>query len=125
MSDNSIVVETNVDPEKMNPQTAADYVERGWLYYSQKKYEAAINDYTKALSIEPDAIDTHYALAMALKYSGKVPDAVKEFNQVIAMTDSLEDTTRAIMITRLSKGHINDMQTGNWGLSKELWQRNS
>jgi tetratricopeptide (TPR) repeat protein len=123
MSENPVLSDTFVDPNSLDPQTGPEFVERGWLYYAMKNYEKAIADYQKALSIDPDIIDTHYALAMALKYAGKVPEATDEFTRVINLTDQLEDKTRAIMITRLSKGHINEMNTGNWGLSKDLWQR--
>jgi len=123
MTDKQLMDNPQAMPEEMKPETATDYVQRGWLFYSQKKYEQAIKDYNEALSREPDTLDTHYALALALKYSGQTKLAAEEFTRVIDLAYSLDDRIQAIMITRLAKGHINEMQSGDWGLEEELWQK--
>lgn len=108
------------EPEAVsNPQTAIEFVESGWSHYSKKEYYRAESDFQKALELEPDNADTQYALAMTLMASNKPDESVKAFEKVISMLPVLEekDPVRAHMLNRLAVGHINRIQTGDWGIN--------
>lgn len=109
------------EPEVVaNPQSAIEFVESGWNHYSKKEYSQAELDFQKALELEPDNADTQYALAMTLMADARSDEAVKAFEKVISMLPALEskDPVRAHMLNRLAMGHINRIQTGDWGINK-------
>jgi tetratricopeptide (TPR) repeat protein len=116
---------TAPDPQSMNPQTAGEYAERGWLYYSKDDYTKAEADFRKALETEPKNADTLFALALNFKASGSPQQAIHTFEEVITALPAVEDSTRAHMLERLVHGHINQLKQGDWNLEKEIWHRKS
>lgn len=104
-------------------QSVIELVARGWEHYGRKEFEQAVQAYQAALSLDSRAVDIHYALGMALKYDSRINEAIKEFNQAANLAATLEDTTRGMMISRLARGHIKQMQNGDWGLSEDLWKK--
>src|SRR5260370_26084203 len=59
-------------------QTAQSYRQRAIELSRNKSWDQAIASYRKALDLEPNDADTHYNLALALKYRGDAKQAVKE-----------------------------------------------
>ncbi len=116
-------VDTLPDPEKMNPQTPDDFLERGWLYYSLQKYELAAADFDVALRNAPGSLDSWYALGLTLKAMGDGQKAVEAFSRVDIMTGEIDDHQKAMIISRLAHGQINQIKTGNWNLEKEVWKK--
>ncbi len=116
-------VEVVPDPEKMNPQTMEDFLERGWLYYSIKKFELAEADINIVLKNEPGNIDGWYALGLTLKAMGDGQRAAEAFSRIDSMIGEIEDHQKAMIISRLAHGQINQIKTGNWNLEKEVWKR--
>jgi len=111
-----------IDPTSIDPQSPKDYIYRGWLYLYRRAYEKAEDDFSLAYSMEPDNLDTLFALGIALKLVGKSELAVKTFEQVIHFAEGVEDRTRSNMLKRLAKGHIQHIKIGDWDLEKELWK---
>ena len=103
-----------------NGTSEAEFVESGWSHYSQKEYFRAESDFKKALDINPNNVDTQYALAMTLMASARQQEAVQAFEKVMRMLQNAEGTdfVRAHMLSRLAQGHINRIQTGDWGIFK-------
>lgn len=116
-------VELIPQPENLNPQTPADFTARGWIYYSQKKFDLAIADYRSALENDPENADIYYALGLALKASGATADALDAFNKVDEHLSKIEDRQKATIVSRLAHGQINQIKTGDWNLEKEVWQK--
>jgi len=110
------------DPDTLNPQEMADFLERGWLYYSHQKFEAAETDFHTVLDKEPDNIDALYGLGLALKSLGKSQQALEAFEQIDYGINRIEDHQRALMISRLAHGQINQIKIGEWNLEKEVWK---
>ena len=104
-------------PEK-EPETAPEFVERGWDHYSRKEYFRSEADFQKALDLLPDDVDTLYALGMTQHASGRLQEAVKTFEKTIQILESPSyvDSVRSHMLIRLARGHINRIQTGDWKL---------
>jgi tetratricopeptide (TPR) repeat protein len=110
------------DPTTVKVESNADYLERGWLYYSKKDYSLAIDDFEHVLTTEPENIDALYGLGLTQKASGANPKALDTFEQVLRLLPSLQEPQRKSVLTRLTKGHINQIKSGNWNLEKEVWK---
>jgi tetratricopeptide (TPR) repeat protein len=110
------------DPNTMNPQSTAEFLERGWLFYSRQKFEQAEADFRKVLQQESANVDAWYSLGLTLKALGKGPQAIEAFSQVDKAIDEVDDAQRATIILRLTHGQINMIRTGNWNLENEIWK---
>ncbi len=106
--------------EPSTPKTADELIESGWNHYSKKEFFRAEADFQKALEIQPDNADTLYAMGMSQQAGGRNQEAITTFEKVIQLLEArkVEDPVRALMLTRLSNGHINRMKTGSWDLDK-------
>jgi tetratricopeptide (TPR) repeat protein len=111
-----------IDPAAIDAKSPKDHIYRGWLYLYQKAYEKAEDDFTQALTLEPDNLDTLFALGISQKLVGKSDLSVRTFEQVIQLAGGIEDRTRSNMMKRLAKGHIQHIKIGDWDLEKELWK---
>ena len=110
------------DPNTLTPQSTAEYLERGWLFYSHQKNEQAEADFRQVLQQEPDNADAWYSLGLALKALGKGPQAIDAFSHVDQTIIGIEDRQRAMIVLRLTHGQINQIRTGNWNLENEIWK---
>ena len=107
-----------VDPVQLTPQTPAEFVARGWLHFGRGDYDHAAADYREALKQKENDPETLYALGMALAASSNPMDAVPVFEQALQNLDSIQDAVRVRMLTRLIKGHISRVKTGDWHLTR-------
>jgi tetratricopeptide (TPR) repeat protein len=110
------------DPEKLNPQETPEFLERGWLFYSQKKYESAEADFRFVLQREPENVDALYVLGLTLKAMGKSQQAMDALSRIDDALTRIEDHQRAVMVARLAHGLVNQIKTGDWNLEKEVWK---
>lgn len=109
------------DPTLMKVETAADTMERGWLYYSHKNFDLAIDDFKHILTTDSDNVDALYGLGLTQKAAGTLPQALVTFEQVLKLVPNISDRQKKSILLRLVKGHINQMRTGDWNLEKEVW----
>ena len=74
--------------------------------------------------MKPNSINAYYGLGLILKVQGRKQESIDAFNKVIELleTDPIEEQARSEMLRRLSKAHINQMTTGDWGLDGEIWK---
>jgi uroporphyrinogen decarboxylase len=93
------------------PQTAAEFLRRGYAYYSRRMYTQAIQDYQAAIASDPEMIDAVYALGMAFKAEKQNEKSVRTFHQVLDLLNAgaVGDRIRADMLRRLALGHINEI----------------
>ncbi len=112
-------------PESMmiDPKTASDYEDRGWLLYAQGEYGRAVEDLKESIRLDPDKVDAIYALGLALKAGGDGKAAIEWFKKAATAAEYLENRARGRMIRRLAIGHIHEIETGDWNLEKETWQK--
>jgi len=68
---------------KQDPKDFDSIVELGDINFDQKKYDDAINLYTKALEIRPDALTVRTAMGTAMFYQNHFDDAIAQFEQVL------------------------------------------
>jgi tetratricopeptide (TPR) repeat protein len=83
----------------------------------------AVTAFQAALDHFPGDIEALYALGLALKKSGKGPEALELFKQVTESVVNLDDEIRGEMLRRLAIGHANVLEKGDWDLSGEIWER--
>ena len=103
-----------------NPKSAEAYSSLGWGYYGEDKWEEAIQAFNEALRLEAGNVDALYGLALTRKCAGAKVEAVNSFNSALEQLPKLEDQTRSNVLKRLTRGHINMIQTGDWKLSSIL-----
>ena len=123
MAKPKIVESINLDPTAVKVESIMDYASRGWLYYSSRQYEKAVNDFRHVLEVNNDEMDAWYGLGLSLKAAGDTIGAVDAFTSVLGLIGSLTDKQRASVLTRLVRGQINQIKTGDWNLEKEVWKR--
>ncbi|HSR11406.1 MAG TPA: tetratricopeptide repeat protein [Thermodesulfobacteriota bacterium] len=70
------------------------YVENnlGWAYYKKGDLQSAIGHYRNALRVKPDFGLAHYNLALALRDSKQIDQAILEFNQAATLVPGFADT---------------------------------
>jgi tetratricopeptide (TPR) repeat protein len=117
-----ITEESLPDPETMKPEKTDEYAERGYRYFSEKKYELAAKDFSHIVDMESGNIEAWYALGLTLKWEGEKTKAVDAFQHVLNLIGNIPDSQRANVLGRLTKGHINMITTGDWNLEKEVWK---
>lgn len=117
-----------VNPDEMpEPKDLDTYMRRGWAYHSRDQEGKAEQDFRKALEIDPKSVDANYVLGLVLKAQGRVEEAIKYFDKTVELIEAgkIQDPSRSEMLRRLSLGHINELQKGDWDLEKEVWRRKS
>src|SRR6267142_6052035 len=72
-------------------QTAKSYCQQAIELSRNKSWDQAIASYRKALALEPNDPDTHYNLALALKYKGDARQAVEEFEATVRLKPKWAD----------------------------------
>jgi tetratricopeptide (TPR) repeat protein len=115
-----------VDPTAMEqPADPAAYLRRGYAFYGTSEYEKANEDFRQTLDLDPTSVDAVYGLGMSLKALGNKTESVAAFTKVIGLIDReiISDKSRARILRRLALGHINEINTGDWNLEAEIWQR--
>ena len=103
----------------------SDLVERSLRGERRKRdLVAAEERFRKAISLGPALIDGFYGLGLVLKAQGRGDEAVEIFVKLVDLLekDSTLDSIRRTMLQRLTKGQINLLKFGDWGLEKEIWK---
>src|SRR5574341_939740 len=100
------------------PQSIDDYLRQGWANYARKDLNVAEDRFRKAISLGPALIDAFYGLGLVLKAQGRREEAIEIFLKLVDLLE--KDTTleniRRTMLQRLTKGQINLLKFGDWGL---------
>jgi tetratricopeptide (TPR) repeat protein len=121
MAKQKAVIAKALEPEKLNPQSASEFLARAWLYYSRGKFDLAVQDFTRATEAASDNPETWYGLGLAHKSSGATSKAVEAFQNALNLIGGIQEHKRASIFSRLVKGQINQLKTGDWNLEKEVW----
>jgi len=101
-------------PSEMKAESKIEYVDRGWLYYHINDFPNSISDFNIALEMDPEDINTMYALGLALKAGGESDKAKAIFNQVIEHSHVIDRSDRAQILKSLATGHYNQIVKGTW-----------
>jgi tetratricopeptide (TPR) repeat protein len=106
-------------------QSIDEYLRQGWANYGKGDLRTAEERFRKAISLGPALIDAFYGLGLALKAQGRREEAIEIFQKLVDLLerDTTLDNIRRTMLQRLTKGQINLLKYGDWGLEKEIWKR--
>src|SRR2546430_3112446 len=80
-------------------QTAESYRQQAIELSRHKSWDQAIASYHKALELKPNDPDTHYNLALTLKYKGDAKQAVEEFETTLRLKPKWADAHYALGAT--------------------------
>lgn len=119
---------TQDEMEKKKPENIEDFIDQGWSYHAQEKDETkAEQSFRDALSINPESIDAYYGLGLVLKAQSRREESTDAFKKVIELIEAhpTEEQARGEMMRRLSMAHINQMESGDWGLEGEIWKHSN
>jgi tetratricopeptide (TPR) repeat protein len=113
------------DEPVSSPNTFAEYYRQGWALHAAGKQDVAEQNLRKAIELEPESVDAHFTLGLALKAQDRNREAVQVFQKVLSLIQSgaVEHNTRSEMVRRLALGHINQIEKGDWDLEGEIWRR--
>ena len=73
-------------PSVYGATEAEKHFRQGYEYYSQGKYEQAIDEYQKVIEIDPNNSPTHYNLGLVYHMQGKLDDAVVAYQKQLIWT---------------------------------------
>jgi tetratricopeptide (TPR) repeat protein len=113
-------IETYQAAVTANPNSAEAYSNLGWGYYGQRKFDEAITAFRQALALDRNYTDGHYGLGLTLKESGAGKEAVLAFEAVLKLAPQDANNIRGQMVSRLARGHINRINSGDWGLNTDI-----
>ena len=102
------------DPKGIQANSKSEFIQRGWLYYNQNIFSESTADFRKALELDPQDINTLYALGLSLKALGEKEEAKGIFRQVIEQSKVLDRTDRSQILKTLAVGQWNQIDKGTW-----------
>ena len=85
-------------------KTAEDYFNSGYAKAELKKYRGAIQDYNKAIELNPNYADAYYSRGNA---KGKLQDyrgAIQDFNKAIELNPKLAEAYNNRGLTKIISG---------------------
>jgi tetratricopeptide (TPR) repeat protein len=103
-----------------DPNNADAHARLAWAYYGKGQHAEAAKAVERALSLEGNNFEARYALGLIHKATGAKVEAIAEFKKANALAANLEDAVRRQMLQRLIRGHINEINTGDWSLGKHI-----
>jgi tetratricopeptide (TPR) repeat protein len=106
-----------------DPQDADIRLRLGWAYYGSRVLARAESAFQEARRLLPDDPEPPFALGLTHKKEGRSAEAVTAFRAAAERTSHLKDKGRAAILRRLSLGHINYLERGEWDLEREVWGR--
>jgi tetratricopeptide (TPR) repeat protein len=101
-----------------DPRNADAHANLGWGYYGKRQLAEAQKSFQDALALNPEHLEAQYGLALAFKASGSKAEAIAAFEKAKVLAGRSEDAVRKQMLARLIRGHINEINTGDWNLGK-------
>ena len=72
----------------VNPKDGFAYFDRGSVKNTLKDYPGAISDFTNAILYDPEEKESYYNRAIALKASGKIKEAIADYDKYISLNTS-------------------------------------
>jgi tetratricopeptide (TPR) repeat protein len=74
---------------QLNPNLAEAYEKRAIHYYFQRRYDQAIQDYTRVIALWPDRLEAYRIRGMAFLRKGEFDQAIKDFNRALELDPKL------------------------------------
>jgi PQQ-dependent catabolism-associated CXXCW motif protein len=78
-------IEARITDPKNATKYASGYNARGNNYYSNSDYDSAIDQYSKAIELDPNYAEAYYLRALVYSSEGDYANAIKDLDQVIVL----------------------------------------
>jgi tetratricopeptide (TPR) repeat protein len=114
----------NLEAAMLNPADASAHYNLGLLHLQRKEYDEARERFGRAVTIDPEEIDSHYQLGRIARIQGRLPDAIAHFTDVVSRDEhhAQNEVWREIGETYLAAGQFEDARNS---LEKFLERRQS
>jgi len=89
---------------KPTVKTSDVYFREGLKYYREKKFDASISAYRKALKLNPKSVLTAYNLGLSYKANGDLSNAVKAFTLVLQVQPDKTNALYMLGLTEKERG---------------------
>ena len=74
---------------QLNPNLVQAYEKRAILYYFQRRYDRAIQDYTRVIAFWPDNLEAYRIRGMAFLKKGEFDLAIRDFDHALELDPKL------------------------------------
>jgi Tfp pilus assembly protein PilF len=102
------------------PLVSVYYNERGERAVERRDLTAAVYDYERALSLNPDYAQAHYGLAAVYEGLQKYDDAIREYGQAIRLDSRFGHARNNLARLLLRRGKENDYEDALQMVNEEL-----
>ena len=104
-------------------QTADDYFDKGAIKFKQGDFKGAIQDYNKAIELDPNFVEAYYNRGVVKHELGDSKSAIQDFNKAIKLKPNLAEAYGARGVVKISLGQkdsgcLDLSKTGELGYSK-------
>lgn len=82
------------------------YSNRGGTYHTIADYEHALEDYQKALTLDPDRVFCHMQMGKVYQLTGQYEEAISKFNDTIQLLDESETEQKLEALRWQSRSYI-------------------
>ncbi len=89
-------------------QSVDELFERGNAAQSQGRYEDAEQTWRRVLQIDPNNVDAHIWLGLALYYQGKLDEAIAAYNRAIQLNPELAEAHNNLGIALYDQGNLDE-----------------
>jgi len=72
------------------------YIEKGLLYFDQKKFPEALKIFQTAGTVDPGYADAYYYQARSLEALGRTQDAINMYRQSLRFDPNLKESSEAL-----------------------------
>ncbi|MBN2550075.1 MAG: hypothetical protein JXB15_13005 [Anaerolineales bacterium] len=93
----------------IQPSTAKEYIERGWILHARKEYPASEQDFRQAVALDGQSAEATYGLGLSLKMQKRMQEALQAFERTLNLLNMnviKDDLIRAAMLRKLTEAHI-------------------
>lgn len=100
-------------------QQFSDAIAAGWAAQVHGQYAEAEKQFRQALAGDGSLADAWYGLGMSLKSQQQKEGAIQAFEraaEILAFEKNPSNPSRASMMRLLARGHINQLNNGDWNL---------
>lgn len=114
----------NLEIATLNPADASAHYNLGLIHQQRNELKEARARFERAIEIDADEVDAHYQLGRIARAEGRLADAIKDFQEVVARDEAHAqyEIWREIGATYLAAGQFDDAREA---LSRFLSHRQS
>lgn len=119
VANQSLALKRHGDDELLDRKFALKHIEIGDLYFKYHRYDEALDDYSKAIRLDPQQLDHRIKLAKVYAKKGYTTRAIQEIQQISAEHPDYIPARIHLGLMYFSLGNVIDAQM-EWDRALEL-----